>query len=127
MDNMNDEKITPTPEEPGDAEILQPKDYETVEVPQPVEVPTFESTPIYGEPVLNGEAPHFETSTPGSTPPVKKNNRTIWIIVIVIVALLCCCCIALVVIGVRTYNSNEWQDLYNQYNWLIPTVTGGFI
>lgn len=110
--NENSDMTVPVPPEPPKPGVF---------VPQPdaqVEVPSYASEPLQGEPVLAGEVPNFSTGEV-VPPPVKKDNRKIWIIVAVVVAVLCCCCIVITIAALRSFdnvNMQEFQDYFDEYN-----------
>lgn len=113
--DQNNDMTVPVPPEPPKPGVF---------VPQPdsvVDVPSYTSEPLQGEPVLANEVPHYNSSEV-VPPPVKKDNKKIWIIVAIVLVLLCCCCIVIVVAAVRGMNNmdiNQFQDLLDQYNSFI--------
>lgn len=110
--NENSDMTVPVPPEPPKPGVF---------VPQPdgqVEVPSYASEPLQGEPVFSGEAPSYATGEV-VTPPVKKDNKKIWIIVAIVVAVLCCCCIVVTIAALRSFDNfdiNQFEDLLDQYN-----------
>ncbi len=116
--DQNDDMTVQSPNEAPNPEVF---------VPQPdsvVEVPSYASEPLQGEPVLRNEVPHYNTNEV-VPPPVKKDNRKIWIIIAIVVAVLCCCCIVVTIAALRGMGNidiNNLQDMLNDYSRIIQFV-----
>jgi hypothetical protein len=115
MDSDQDNNMTvPAPQQPLNENAFQPQPE------QLVNVPSYSSQPLEGEPVLHQEVPSYQAPEINPPPP-KKSNKTVWIIIAIILALICCCCIVAVVMVYRSVGSldpQDWQDMLDQYSRL---------
>ncbi len=116
--DQNNDMTVPSPNEPPKPEAF---------VPQPdsvVEVPSYASEPLQGEPVLRNEVPNYNTSEV-VPPPFKKDNKKIWIIVAIVVAVLFCCCIVVSIAALRGMGNidiENLQDMLNDYSRIIQLL-----
>ncbi|OJX37992.1 MAG: hypothetical protein BGO78_08095 [Chloroflexi bacterium 44-23] len=114
--DQNNDMTVPSPNEPPKPEPS---------VPQPerlVEVPSYSSQPLQGEPVVGHEVPDYGTGGV-VPPPVKKDNKKVWIIVAIVIVLLCCCCLIVAFVVTKntfgSFNFQEWQNLLDDYSQII--------
>lgn len=97
---------------PGDP-INDPHD------PQGLPLDVVDAGPLRGNPPMETRSAPVVPPAVTATPGTKKKT---WIIIAVVVLLLICCCCILPFAGYSTVPAGDWEDLLNQFNYLMPAL-----